>query len=226
MTYSPSFVSSALAVVLAGLLLHGFAHAETAAETVAGTAAEAQGETAADMGQLFDRVNTVAQELQTNLTDLEASIDASRKSVEKGAEVLDAMLASVQKVHESMAEDSDIWQQLDAVMELWEQRRQETLQKSETNPAFLPIAQAWQEKLETARELRNQISTERANSTALIRSIESDRDIVLAYYELGQAEKAVEGLRKVSDNLSNLNTNMQKIVATADAAQQQTAIPQ
>lgn len=186
----------------------------------------ARAETAADIGQLFNRVNNVAQELQANLSDLEASIDASRDSVEKGAEVLDAMLASVKKVHESMAEDSEIWQELDAVLELWEQRRQETLQKSESNPAFLPIANAWQNKLETARLLRNQISTERANSTALIRSIESDRDIVLAYYELGQADQAIASLRKVSSNLSNLNANMQKIVETANAAQQEAAIPQ
>jgi methyl-accepting chemotaxis protein len=186
----------------------------------------ARAETAADIGQLFNRVNNVAQELQANLSDLEASIDASRDSVEKGAEVLDAMLASVKKVHETMAEDSEIWQELDAVLELWEQRRQETLQKSESNPAFLPIANAWQNKLETARLLRNQISTERANSTALIRSIESDRDIVLAYYELGQADQAIASLRKVSSNLSNLNANMQKIVETANAAQQEAAIPQ
>ncbi|WP_242469441.1 hypothetical protein [Rhabdochromatium marinum] len=210
MTSPGSLLSTALAILLTILFFNDAASAETAA----------------DMGNLFNRVNTVAQELQVNLTDLEASIDASRDSVEKGAEVLDAMLASVQKVHESMAEDSEIWQELDAVMELWEQRRQETLQKSESNPAFLPIAQAWQEKLNTARELRNQISTERANSTALIQSIESDRDIVLAYYELGQADKAIAGLRKVSSNLSNLNANMQKIVETAEAAQQQTAIPQ
>ncbi|AFL75719.1 hypothetical protein [Thiocystis violascens] len=173
-----------------------------------------------DMANLFQKVNEVAQQLQANLGDLEADIQASRDSIEKGGEVLDEMLASVTKVNESMAEESEIWQELDALLALWEQRRQETLKKSEANPAFLPVAQSWQAKLDTGRELRNQISTERANSVALMRSIESDRDIVLAYYELGQADKAIEGLKKVGANLTNLNANMQAIVKTANEAQQ------
>ncbi|MDZ7621100.1 MAG: hypothetical protein U5O69_01180 [Candidatus Competibacteraceae bacterium] len=173
-----------------------------------------------DMANLFQKVNDVAQQLQLNLSDLEANIQASRDSIEKGGQVLDAMLASVVAVHGSMAEDSEIWKELGALLELWEERRKETLQKSEANPAFLPVAQGWQTKLDTARELRNQISTERANSVALMRAIESDRDIVLAYYELGQADKAIEGLQKVSAGLTSLNENMQTIVKTADAAQQ------
>lgn len=173
-----------------------------------------------DMANLFQKVNEVAQELQTNLGDLEANIQASRDSIEKGGEVLDEMLASVTKVHDSMAEDSEIWKELDSLLELWEKRRQETLKKSESNPAFLPIAQSWQAKLDKGRELRNQISTERANSTALMRSIASDRDIVLAYYELGEADKALAGLQKVGANLANLNENMQAIVKTASDAQQ------
>ncbi|WP_295399544.1 hypothetical protein [uncultured Thiocystis sp.] len=180
----------------------------------------AQSATPPDMANLFQKVNEVAQQLQANLGDLEANIQASRDSIEKGGEVLDEMLAAVTKVHESMAEESEIWQELDALLALWEQRRQETLKKSEANPAFLPVAQSWQAKLNTGRELRNQISTERANSVALMRSIESDRDIVLAYYELGQADKAIEGLKKVGANLTNLNANMQVIVKTANEAQQ------
>jgi len=174
---------------------------------------------------LFQQVNTVAEELQASLTELESSIEASRTSMEKGAEVLDAMLASVSNVHQSMAEDSPIWQELDAVLQLWEQRRKETLAKSETNPAFQPIAQAWQTRLETARQLRNQISNERANSLALMRAIEADREIVLAHYELGQAEQAIEGLKRVSANLTSLNENMKKIVDTASDARQ-APIPQ
>jgi hypothetical protein len=137
----------------------------------------------------------------------------------KGGEVLDAMLESVRRVHASMAEDSEIWTELDALLKLWEERRKETLAKSESNPAFQPIAQAWQGRLDTGRQLRNQISTERANSLALMRAIESDRDIVLAYYELGQADKAIENLQKVSANLTSLNENMQVIVKTASDVQ-------
>lgn len=179
-----------------------------------------------DMAKLLENVNAVAKDLQANLSDLENSIQESRNSMEKGAQVLDEMLASVTAVHNSMAEDSAIWKELDSLLELWEKRRKETLQKSESNPAFLPVAKAWEEKIKTARELRKQISTERANSVALMRSIESDREIVLSYYELGQADKAIEGLKKVSTNLTSLNDNMQNIVKTASAVQQQQPIPQ
>ncbi|WP_246296676.1 hypothetical protein [Allochromatium humboldtianum] len=196
------------ALLLAGLL------------TLGSTAGLAQTADQPDMGRLFNKVNAVAAQLQENLSGLEANIQASRDSIEKGGEVLDAMLESVKRVNASMDEDSEIWTELDALLELWEQRRQETLTKSESNPAFLPIAQAWQSRLDKGRELRNQISTERANSLALMRAIESDRDIVLAYYELGQADKAIESLQKVGANLTSLNENMQAIVKTANDAQQ------
>jgi chromosome segregation ATPase len=184
-----------------------------------GTASLAQPADQPDMGRLFEKVNAVAAQLQENLSGLEANIQASRDSIEKGGAVLDAMLESVKRVNASMAEDSEIWTELDALLELWEKRRQETLTQSESNPAFLPIAQAWQSRLDTGRQLRNQISTERANSLALMRAIESDRDIVLAYYELGQADKAIESLQKVGANLTSLNENMQVIVKTASDAQ-------
>lgn len=208
-----------LSIALFCLTLGGPLHAQPDQPPATPAAQPASGG-APDMAQLFEKVNGVAQELQANLTDLESSIQASRDSAEQGAKVLDEMLASVSSVHKSMAEDSEIWKELDALLEVWEKRRQETLKKSEANPAFVPIAQAWQSKLDTARTLRNQISTERANSVALIRSIESDRDIVLAYYDLGQADKAIEGLKKVGANLTSLNENMQAIVQTANQARQ------
>ena len=76
-----------------------------------------------NMGNLFQNVTDIADTLKADLTDLEARIQESRDSIEKGSEVLDAMLASVSSVHDSMAEDSEIWKELDALMDLWEQRR-------------------------------------------------------------------------------------------------------
>ena len=172
-----------------------------------------------NMGNLFQNVTNIADTLKADLTDLEARIQESRDSIEKGSEVLDAMLASVSAVHDSMAEDSEIWKELDALMDLWEQRRKSALEKSETNPEFAKIADAWKTRISTAKDLRNQISTERANSLALMRAIESDRDIVLAYYELGQADKAIESMQKVSSDLTTLNENMQAIVETAGSVQ-------
>jgi cysteinyl-tRNA synthetase len=178
-----------------------------------------------DMANLFQKVNEVAQQLQTQPGRSGSQHPGQPRLGRERRQVLDEMLASVSAVHKSMAEDSEIWTELSALLELWEERRRDALQKSESNPAFLPVAQGWQTRLDTARELRNQISTERANSVALMRAIESDRDIVLAYYELGQADKAIESLQKVGANLTSLNENMQTIVKTADAARQ-SPIPQ
>ncbi len=172
------------------------------------------------MPALFEKVNKVAEELQASLSDLEGNIQASRDSIEKGGQVLDEMLASVTAVHGSMADDSAIWTELNSLLGLWEQRRKTALEKSETNPAFLKIADEWKIKINSAKELRKQISEERANSVALIQAIESDREIVLAYYELGQADKALESLKKVGDSLVSLNTNMQTIVETASSVEQ------
>jgi len=180
----------------------------------------AHAQTEPDMANLFSNVNNVAKELQENLSELEANIEASRNSHEKGAAVLDEMLASVAAVYSSMTEESEIWTELDSLLELWEERRKTALEKSETNPAFLQIAYEWKSKISTAKELRKQISTERANSLALMRSIESDRDIVLAYYDLGQADKAIAGLQKVGNNLKKLNNNMQNIVKIAGTVEQ------
>lgn len=172
-----------------------------------------------DMNRLFQNVTTLADQLKADLTDLETSIQSSRDSIEKGGQVLDTMLGSVTELNQSLAEDQPVWSELNALLDLWEQRRKTALEKSETNPEFSKIADEWSTRIKTARELRGQISTERANSLALIRAIEADRDIVLAYYELGQADKAIEGLQRVSQNLQALNANMQSIVETAGAVQ-------
>lgn len=177
------------------------------------------GEAEPDMERLFENVNSLAQRLQSDLETLESDIQGSRESIDRGGEVLENMLGSVTRLNESLAEDGPIWSELDALLELWEQRRTEALERSETNPAFTTIADEWKTRISTARDLRNQISTERANSLALIQAIEADREIVLAYYELGQADKAIEGLTRVQQSLQDLNANMQSIVETAGSVQ-------
>ncbi len=172
-----------------------------------------------DMQRLFENVSSIADQLKSDLSNLETNIQASHDSMDKGGDVLNAMLASVTELHSKLAEDGAIWTDLNTLMERWGQRRQAAVAKSEANPTFAKIAEEWSERIKTARLMRSQISTERANSLGLIRAIETDREVVLAYYELGQADKAIESLQKVSQNLQALNTNMQSIVQTAGAVQ-------
>jgi len=181
--------------------------APTEAEQVAGDP---------ELGPLMENVVAIADQLQTDIAALEENIQASRDSAEAGAEVLDAMLASVDKVHSSMAEESQVWSELEGLLERWEENRRNALERSETNPAFTDIAEQWQTRIERARDLQDQIITQRANSLALRRSIEDDREVVLAYYELGQADQAIAGLQRVSESLQSLNDNMQTIVETVN----------
>ena len=161
---------------------------------------------------LVEGVNAVASELEQNLSEVMDALAASAASREDGAKLLEQMQASVEAVHGSLSEDSDIWRELTRAMEIWDQNRQVALEKSEANPAFDEIAEEWGAKIEQAGELRKQILTQRAESMAMLDQIMSDREVVLAYYDLGQADRALEAMQTVNDNLGRMNEQMRSIV--------------
>ena len=172
--------------------------------------AQAEGEP--DIVKLFEDVRSVAGDLETNIAGLEEALNASIDSREQGAELLDQMQASAEAVFAKLAEDSEIWTALVKAMEVWDDRKTEMLEKSETNPAFKQIADEWGLKVEQANELRKQILTQRAESMALLDQISTDREVVLAYYELGQADRALEAMKQVSGELGRMNDSMRAIV--------------
>ncbi len=193
-------LSIATAIVILAVPLSGFAQSE------------ANQEGQPDIVKLFEDVQSVASDLETKVVELEESLQASIDSREQGAEVLDQMQASAEVVFAKLAEDSEIWTALVTAMELWDNRKTEMLEKSETNPAFKQIADEWAVKVEQANKLRKQILTQRAESTALLNQIIEDREIVLAYYELGQAGRALDAMMKVSGELGRMNDSMRAIV--------------
>ena len=174
--------------------------------------AGAQSEGEPDIVKLLDDVRSVAGSLEENIAGLEAALTASIDSREQGAKLLDQMQASAEAVHEKLAEDSEIWMALVKATEVWDERQREMMVKSETNPAFKQIADEWGLKVESASELRKQILTQRAESIALLDQIGADREVVLAYYELGQADRALEAMQKVSGELGRMNESMRAIV--------------
>lgn len=178
----------------------------------------AWGQDEPNVARLLENVSKTASGLQDSIANLQEQIKASA-SKDKGAEVLEAMLASVQDVHNSIAADSDIWKELVELMDVWEERKKTALQKAESNPAFDDIAKEWSAKLERASELRKQILNQRANSIDLLEAIESDRELVLAYYDLGQADRALQALQKVSDDLTQMNQDMSAILEQTKSVQ-------
>jgi len=167
-----------------------------------------------NVAKLLTDVSSIAKDLQKRITELQTNIEASRTSSERGKQVLEEMLSTVKDVHGSIAEDSAIWQELRALLGLWEERRKNALQQSETELRFKKIADEWDTKIKTANTLRDQILTQRATSLSLLRSIEADQKVILAYYDLGDAGKVIESMQQISGQLTTLNQNMQSIVDT------------
>lgn len=165
-----------------------------------------------NMARLVEGVISIASDLEQNISAVRDALEAASNSREEGAELLEQMQVSVEAVHGSLAEDSDIWTELTRAMEIWDGNRKSALEKSETNPAFDQIAEEWSLKIEQAGELRKQILTQRAESMAMLDQILSDREVVLAYYDLGQADRALEAMQTVSNNLGRINDSMLEIV--------------
>ena len=179
---------------------------------VSGAQSEDQSDAAANLATLFEEVNSVAGELEGNITALQEALNESIHSMEEGALLLDQMEFAVKAVYERLAEDSEIWTSLVKATELWGQREQEMLEKSEANHVFEQIAKEWGVKVQKVGVLRDQILTQRAESTALLDQLVSDREVVLAYFELDQADRALEAMQKVSDDLGQMNNAMRTIV--------------
>ena len=165
-----------------------------------------------NIAQLVEDVHEIADTLQTNISGVREALSAAADSRENGAKLLEQIQVSIEAVHGSLAEDSDIWTELTRVMGIWDENRQAALEKSETNPAFGQIAEEWSFKIKQAADLRKQILYQRANSMAMLDQAMSERELVLAFYDLGQADRALEAMQSVSDDLGRMNDSMRAIV--------------
>ena len=203
--------TSITATLAFALALAGLSVAASAQET----AQQEQGESEAgqpNIERLVEGVNSIAADLEQNISAVMDALKAASTSREDGAKLLEQMQVSIEAVHGSLAEDGNIWTELTRAMEIWDGNRKSALERSETNPAFDQIAEEWSLKIEQAGELRKQILTQRAESMAMLDQILSDREVVLAYYDLGQADRALEAMQTVSDNLGRMNDSMREIV--------------
>ena len=168
-----------------------------------------------NIAQLFQDLNTLADKLTKDMSGVKQAIVDAGNSRDEGAKVIDQAQASLEAVYGSLAEDGDIWTELTRTQEIWEERRSFALEKSETNPAFEAIAEEWSVKLDEAAKLRKQILSQRAESMAQLDQIASQKEVMLAYYDLGQADRALEALEQVSSDLGRVNETMRTIVDQA-----------
>lgn len=199
-------VSAALGI--AGLLTTPIT---TVAQTT-GTAQPAASTETADVATLLKNVSDTAQRLQATVGDLDSRIEASKNSAENGNALLNDMLASARDLESSLGKDSPVWLELSTLFDEWGKKRDHARKQSETKPQFTEIAELWQSKLTEALKLREQILKQAAESQALVDAIEAQREIVLAYYEVQAADKVLESMRAMSDDLAEMNESMRAIV--------------
>ena len=161
---------------------------------------------------LIGNVTDVANGLSETIAELGPIIEGSMNSRETGIEALDAMLEAAKNVQESLDSESEIWRQLNDLLQTWAKKRDDLSARAAQNPKLAPIADLWQERIDEAKALRTRILDQASASRVLVEQIQSDREVVLAYYDIGAADQVLEVMQKMSDQLGAMNAQMQEIV--------------
>jgi len=164
------------------------------------------------MDQLLEGVRGTALNLQDTVALLGESILNSQNSAENGAAVLEQMLAAANDVNASLDRDSEIWINLEDLLEDWSARRDDLTARSGPNPALGPIAEQWQVRIDQARALRTQILDQATDSATMVEQIEEQREVILELYAVGAADAVLATMQALSAELGSMNTQMQIIL--------------
>ena len=167
-----------------------------------------------DMVELVESVTTIANGLSTRVSTLSEVIAASTDG-DAAAKALDEMLEAARQMQADLGSDSQVWTDINAMLEVWAERRDTLRDRAVTNAALAPVADTWQARIDEAMTLREQILKQSSESLALIDQIEAQREVVLAYYEAQLADQALETMRAISDELGQMNDQMTSIVNQA-----------
>ena len=167
-----------------------------------------------DMAQLVESVTTIATGLSTRVSTLSEVIAASTDG-DAAAKALDEMLEAARQMQTDLGRDSQVWTDINDMLTVWGERRDDLRKRAVSNPALAPVAETWQARIDEALKLREQILKQSAESQALIDQIEAQREVVLAYYEAALADQALATMRAISEELGQMNDQMTSIVNQA-----------
>lgn len=165
-----------------------------------------------DMVALVADVTSIATGLSQRVDTLGAIIAATTDG-DTAARALDEMLDAARQMQADLGRDSAVWGDMNAMIEIWGQRRDTLREQAVDNQALGPIADTWQARIDEALKLRDQILTQSAESQALIDQIEDQREVVIALYEADLADQALVTMRAISDELGQMNAEMASIVS-------------
>jgi len=175
-------------------------------------AAPTQAQEAEGVDSLVAGVTASANRLQEAFAAFTTAIDDAANQ-ESGMRALDEMLAAARSVNESLNRDSEIWNDLEALVAQWTERRNDLNERGKNNPALLPAAEEWQKKLDRVMELRTSILDQSTDSEILISDIENQKEVIAAYYELGQIDAVLTAMETMNDEFTQMNDTMQLILA-------------
>ncbi len=175
---------------------------------------EARGQGEPTAAELAASVEATANALGDRLANLSAAMEDSSGILERAPEILDNMLASVREAHDAMAEDSEIWTQLNDLIGEWNdhQKRVSDRARDTGNEALADLARQWQVRINETGVLRESISTERARTTSLITQLESQREIVEELIIFGSTDAVLTEMRGMQEQLAALNGELQTMV--------------
>lgn len=169
----------------------------------------------ADISEAMSKVTTVSQGLQATVADLQTSISASANSAEEGTRLLDEMLAAATDVNDSLNKDSEVWQEINALLAQWSEKRDQLLIEAQEDEALKEVAELWQQRVDQGMALRTQIIDQASTSSNLVDDIRAKRRLILAYYEVEAADQVLANMQSISDQLGEMNTQMQAMLDTA-----------
>lgn len=194
--------------------------------------AQAQSDTDTDtdtgnpMSELMSGVTATANNLSATVDTLSERIVASSNSREEGTRMLDEMLAAARDVNSSLDRDSEIWTELNDLIKEWTATRDGLRERIPENPNLEPVMDLWATRIEDANRLRTQILDQSATSQGLVEQIENQREVVLAYYEVGAADAVLAAMQEMSDDLGEMNSQMGEILSQAGVVTQSEAAGQ
>jgi len=169
--------------------------------------------------QMLESITRMAETFKATVAETQAAIGDSARSEERGAAALDRMLAAAREAGELVSENSDIWRQINQTLTVWQRNQREAEDKAMTDSTYRELADSWGGRIRQVNELRSQILRERGRTMATLDGIEAQRGRIIEWYKLGDADRALAGLRQIGNQLTEFNNNLDAMVASAQRLQ-------
>lgn len=168
-----------------------------------------------DIPAMLAGLDEVTSSLQDRLNAMPSMIEASKKSAAEGAALLDTVLEAAREVVGQVDAESEFWNDINELLVIWADKRDDLTARGQINQALLPLADEWQARIDRATALRTMLIDQSATGQALINDLEQNREVILALYDLGQADRVLQEMEAMSEGLASMNETMSEIMVAS-----------